>query len=80
MVFTEGDHTHEEFEYNDHNIHDRTKTEEFLGHLYVLLGLAIFSRFSGPSITLIYIEYCINLVNIELLRKKKYVHLNLDSK
>ena len=36
-------HTHEEFEYNYHNIHDTTKAEEFLGHLRVLLGLAIFA-------------------------------------
>lgn len=36
-------HTHEEFEYNYHNIHDTTKADEFLGHLCVLLGLAIFA-------------------------------------
>ena len=73
-------HTHEEFEYNDHNIHGTTKAEELLGHLCVLLGLAIFFLIFRPRYhSNIYIEYCINLVYIELLRKKK-VHLNLNSK
>ena len=57
-------HTHEEFEYNDHNIHDTTKAEELLGHLCVLLGLAIFFLIFRP-------KYHSNMVYIELLRKKK---------
>ena len=42
-------HTHEKFEYNDHNIHDTTKAEELLGHLCVLLGLAIFFLIFRPK-------------------------------